>query len=56
MSLAALDMDAICVTLGGLGSSFDQLALNRDMLQKNGVRLRVRQYLVCVSLVVQHQT
>lgn len=37
---SALNMDAICVALGGLGSSFDQLALNREMLQKHGVRLK----------------
>lgn len=37
---SALGMDAICVALGGLGSSFDQLALNREMLEKHGVKLR----------------
>jgi hypothetical protein len=35
-------MDAICIALGGLGSSFDQLALNHEMLQKHGVKLKVR--------------
>ena len=33
-------MDAICVAPGGLGSSFDQLALNREMLVTQGVKLR----------------
>ncbi|OQS06741.1 hypothetical protein THRCLA_01237 [Thraustotheca clavata] len=33
-------MDAICIALGGLGSSFDQLALNREMLLKHGVKLK----------------
>lgn len=37
---AELDIDAVCVALGGLGSSFDQLALNREMLKQNNVRLR----------------
>lgn len=34
-------MDVICVALGGLGSSFDQLAMNRDMLLKHNVNLKV---------------
>ena len=38
---AALGMDAICVAPGGLGSSFDQLALNREMLRSHGVNLKV---------------
>lgn len=38
---SALKMDAICVTLGGLGSSFDQLAMNRELLNKHGVKLQV---------------
>ncbi|ETW01857.1 hypothetical protein H310_06426 [Aphanomyces invadans] len=37
---AELGMDAICIALGGLGSSFDQLALNREMLLKHGVKLK----------------
>ncbi|RHY95488.1 hypothetical protein DYB37_003459 [Aphanomyces astaci] len=37
---AELGMDAICIALGGLGSSFDQLALNREMLLKHGVQLK----------------
>ncbi|KDO26146.1 hypothetical protein SPRG_08507 [Saprolegnia parasitica CBS 223.65] len=35
-----LKMDAICIALGGLGSSFDQLALNREMLIKHGIKLK----------------
>ena len=34
-------MDVVCVALGGLGSSFDQLAMNRELLVKYGVNLRV---------------
>jgi dethiobiotin synthetase len=37
---AELKIDAVCVALGGLGSSFDQLAMNREMLKNNNVRLR----------------
>ncbi|POM80466.1 hypothetical protein PHPALM_1695, partial [Phytophthora palmivora] len=37
---AELKIDAVCVALGGLGSSFDQLAMNREMLKQNNVRLR----------------
>lgn len=37
---AELKLDAVCVALGGLGSSFDQLAMNREMLKQNNVRLR----------------
>ncbi|KAI9908195.1 hypothetical protein PsorP6_004807 [Peronosclerospora sorghi] len=37
---AELKIEAICVALGGLGSSFDQLALNREMLKQNDVRIR----------------
>ncbi|KAH9052430.1 hypothetical protein Ae201684P_001611 [Aphanomyces euteiches] len=37
---STLGMDAICIALGGLGSSFDQLALNREMLLKHGVQLK----------------
>ncbi|KAF4320083.1 hypothetical protein BBO99_00005415 [Phytophthora kernoviae] len=37
---AQLKIDAVCVALGGLGSSFDQLAMNREMLKQNNVRLR----------------
>ncbi|KAG6606537.1 P-loop containing nucleoside triphosphate hydrolase [Phytophthora cinnamomi] len=37
---AELKIDAVCVALGGLGSSFDQLAMNREMLEQNNVRLR----------------
>lgn len=33
-------MDVVCVALGGLGSSFDQLAMNRELLVKHNVRLR----------------
>ncbi|KAJ0404499.1 hypothetical protein ATCC90586_007756 [Pythium insidiosum] len=35
-----LNMDVICIALGGLGSSFDQLAMNRELLVKHNVRLR----------------
>ncbi|OQS01089.1 hypothetical protein ACHHYP_20078 [Achlya hypogyna] len=35
-----LEMDAICIALGGLGSSFDQLALNREMLLKHNIKLK----------------
>ncbi|RLN92751.1 hypothetical protein BBJ28_00014122 [Nothophytophthora sp. Chile5] len=37
---AQLKIDAVCVALGGLGSSFDQLAMNRELLRQNNVRLR----------------
>ncbi|CAH0486520.1 unnamed protein product [Peronospora farinosa] len=37
---AELGIDTVCVALGGLGSSFDQLAMNREMLKQNNVRLR----------------
>lgn len=33
-------MDVVCVALGGLGSSFDQLAMNRELLVKHNVRMR----------------
>lgn len=33
-------MDVVCVALGGLGSSFDQLAMNRELLVQHNVRLR----------------
>jgi hypothetical protein len=33
-------MDVVCIALGGLGSSFDQLAMNRELLVKHNVRLR----------------
>lgn len=38
--LAQLGMDVVCIALGGLGSSFDQLAMNRELLVKHNVRLR----------------
>nr|CCA19519.1 conserved hypothetical protein [Albugo laibachii Nc14] len=37
---ARLGMSAVCVTLGGLGSSFDQFAMNRELLVKHGARLK----------------
>lgn len=33
-------MDVVCIALGGLGSSFDQLAMNRELLVKHNVRMR----------------
>lgn len=40
MLIGQLKMDVVCVALGGLGSSFDQLAMNRELLVKHNVRLR----------------
>lgn len=37
---ACLGMDVVLVALGGLGSSFDELAINKAMLDAHGVRLR----------------
>lgn len=37
---AKLNMDVVCIALGGLGSSFDQLAMNRELLVKHNVRMR----------------
>lgn len=36
----ALGLDVVLVALGGLGSSFDELACNKAMLDCHGVRLR----------------
>ena len=38
--IAQLNMDVVCIALGGLGSSFDQLAMNRELLVRHNVRLR----------------
>ncbi|EKX53454.1 hypothetical protein GUITHDRAFT_64386 [Guillardia theta CCMP2712] len=36
----ALGLDVVIIAPGGLGSSFDQLALNKSLLEKHGARLR----------------
>lgn len=49
---SAIGADVVLVCLGGLGSSFDELALNRAMLRQHGARLRgviVNQVRFCVS-------
>ena len=42
----ALGVDVVMIAPGGLGVSFDQLAMNKALLEKHGAQLRVREHVL----------
>ena len=44
--MCSLALECVLIAPGGLGVSFDQLAMNKALLEKHGAQLRVREHVL----------